>query len=156
MKKRMRLFITLGVAVIIVVVIAVAIVMINRDRKDGDDSNNAEENVRVLEDGTRVNESERIRETRVVEGLEISEIEITERDNLTQLLAVVTNPTDETLGNFAISIRVLDREGNEIITIGGFIGEVEPGGTTQLNASATFDYVNAYNIEITRLVVETE
>ena len=36
----------------------------------------------------------------------------------------------------------------EITTIGGYIGEVNPGESTQLNSSATFDYANAYDFRI--------
>ena len=46
------------------------------------------------------------------------------------------------------NIIIYDENEKEITTIGGYIGEVNPGESIQLNSSATFDYANAYDFRI--------
>lgn len=48
-----------------------------------------------------------------------------------------------------LDIKLLDEQGNEIVTVGGIISPMQVGETTQLNASMTMDYANAYDVEIT-------
>ena len=75
-------------------------------------------------------------------------MQLTEKENVTVLLGTITNNTEETRGGYPVDIKIIDKEGNEIITVGGYIGEIKPGESMQLNSSATFDYANAYDFEI--------
>ena len=43
----------------------------------------------------------------------------------------------------------LDKEGKEIITVGGIISPLQPGAKTQFNTSMTLDYANTYDFKIT-------
>lgn len=108
----------------------------------------AEEFVEVLEDGTKLNVSDKLAETKTFGNYEVSNIQLTEQDGQSLILADVKNIGDTKADVVLIDITLLDKEGNEITTIGGIIGDVEPGAKVQLNASATTDFANAYDFTI--------
>lgn len=103
-----------------------------------------------VENGLRTNTSERFSKPREIEGLEINNIRLTENGDVTILLADVKNKTEEVGGDFGVDIKILDKEGNEIMSLAGYIDKVNPGETVQLNASATSDFANAYDFDITK------
>ena len=107
-----------------------------------------EEYVSVSDDGTKVNTSEKLSETKTIDGIEITGIELTESGNVTQLLATMTNTSDETQGGYVAVLTLIDEDGNVLLEMNPYIAELEPGESTQLNTSATFDYANAYDFTI--------
>lgn len=106
--------------------------------------------VDILQDGTKLNKSDKLKETKILEGMEISNFQLTEKENVTVLLATITNTSNTTQGGYPVEIKVMDKQGNEITTVSAYIGTLEPGKTTQLNTSKTFDYANAYDLSITK------
>ncbi len=141
------------VLIIISIVILVILYMIRENDKEEvkEETNQIEEEyVNKLEDGTRINTSDKLHETKTIDGLTISNFQLTEKENMTILLGTITNNTEETKGGYPVDIKIIDENGNEIITVGGYIGELEPGENMQLNSSASFDYANAYDFEITK------
>ncbi len=147
--------IIIGIVILIIIVILIA-VFGNKKNKNKQNENEqtdnqvTEEFVNVLDDGTRLNTSNKLKETKTIDGMEISNFQLTAKDNVTILLGTITNKSDAVKGDYPVNIKILDKQGNEIITVGGYIGELQPGATTQLNCSATFDYANAYDFEITK------
>ena len=151
------------VLLIIIVLLIVIIVAVNANKNKGNEENTqtpaigvveenkVEEFVEVQEDGSKVNTSEELKKTKTIDGLEISNIRLVENNNVSQVVADVTNPTNGTLGDFPVEIIVKDKEGNEITRIGGYIDRVNAGETVQLNASATSDFANAYDFEIVKM-----
>ena len=114
------------------------------------EENNMEEFVEVQENGSKVNMSEELKKTKTIDGLEISNISLVENNNVSKIVANVTNSTNKTLGGFLVDIIVKNKDGKEITTIGAYIDKVKSGETVQLNASATSDFVNANDIEIVK------
>ena len=43
---------------------------------------------------------------------------------------------------------LLDKNGKEIVTVGGIIKALKPGEKTQFNTSMTLDYANTYDFKI--------
>lgn len=109
-----------------------------------------EEFVQTLDSGVRVNTSDKLHETKSIDGLQISDFTLTQRDNTTLLLGTIKNVSSSTKGGYPIDIKVIDKDNQELITISGYINELAPGETSQLNVSTTLDYVNAYDFEITK------
>lgn len=146
------------VALIIILLLIVIIIATNANKESNEniqtpeagivEENKVEEFVKVQLDGSKVNISEELSKTKIIEGLEISNIRLIENNNVSQVLAEVKNPTNGPLGDFSIDIIILDKEGNEITRIGGYIDRVEAGDTVELNSSATSDFANAYNLKI--------
>ena len=149
----------IGVLILItVVVIIIAIIVSDGNKNKGEDekivsktnNNQTEEFVNILNDGTKLNTSDKLHETKTFDGMEISNFQLTENENVTLLLGTITNKTTTVKGGYPVNIRILDKEGKEIKTTAAYITKIEPGESTQLNTSATFDYANAYDFEITK------
>lgn len=155
MKKKEKRMIAILVA-ITVVVIMIAIWMTNlKEPKEEVKRQEVKvestgENVELLEDGTRLNTSNKLKETKKINGMEISNFQLTEKDNVTLLLGTVTNTSSTKQGGYPVNVKIVDEQGNEIITVGAYLGELEPGESTQFNTSATFDCVNAYDFSISQ------
>ena len=153
MKKSERRFILI---LIIVAIIIIAVLFNIRNGKQKEKVENepvventvSEEFVEVLDDGTKLNVSDKLSETKTFGNYEISNIQLTENNGQSLILADVKNIGDTKSEVVLIDITLLDKDGNEIVTIGGIIGDIEPGETTQLNASATTDFANAYDFSI--------
>ena len=150
-KKEKRIIIVL--VAIIVIALIVAIIIKNRNENKTTVENNtqsAEKFVDVLEDGTRLNTSNKLHETKTIDGMEISNFQLTEKDNVTLLLGTITNTSSTTKGDYPVDVKIVDQQGNEIITVSAYIAPVQSGESTQFNTSATFDYANAYDFSITK------
>lgn len=150
--KEKRMIAVLVIITIIVIIIAVIRGNSQKDANKGQEENTEtkEEFVQVLEDGTKLNNSNKLQETKKIEGMEITNIQLTEKGNVTLLLGTVTNVSDTTQGGYPVNVKIIDKTGEEIITVAGFIGQLKPGENTQLSTSATFDYANAYDFMITK------
>ena len=153
MKDNKKKVIIIALLILVILVGIKILIGNNKNRKNVNNANTSnvaidEKNVKTLSDGTRLNNSTKMQEIKTIDGLEISNIQLTEKDNVSILLGTVTNKTNETKGDYPVNIIIYDENEKEITTIGGYIGEVNPGESTQLNSSATFDYANAYDFRI--------
>lgn len=155
-KSEKRLILILIIITIIVTTIYFIVKNNNKTEELGGNNNNSQtqeqikENFSVLEDGTKLNTSKKIKETKRVDGLEFSNIEITEKDNVTIILANVKSITKDIKKDVYVDIKVLDENHNEITSLSGYIGEIKPNETISFETSATFDFANAYDIVITQ------
>ena len=154
--KRKSLVSTIIIIVVIIAVTALAVFMIMKKGGTGVAQGNntaenqatAEEFVKVLDNGTKLNISSKLSETKVVEGLEISNFQLTESGSQTVLLGKIKNNGSEARGGFEAAVTMLDKQGNEIVKLIAYIPQVKPGEEQQLNVSSTLDYANAYDIKI--------
>ena len=151
MKKSEKRMILL---LIIVAIIIIAVLVKVRDNKEENvveevpEEQIVEEFVEVLEDGTKLNVSSKLSETKTFGNYEVSNIQLTEQDGQSLILADVKNIGSTKLDVTIITVTLLDKEGKEITSIDGVIGDVEPGATVQLNTAATIDFANAYDFTI--------
>ena len=153
MKDNKKKVIIIALLILVILVGIKILIGNNKNRKNVNNANTSnvaidEKNVKTLSDGTILNNSTKMQEIKTIDGLEISNIQLTEKDNVSILLGTVTNKTNETKGDYPVNIIIYDENEKEITTIGGYIGEVNPGESIQLNSSATFDYANAYDFRI--------
>lgn len=109
-----------------------------------------EEYVQVLEDGTKLNTSTKLQEMKKLEGLEIGNIQLTYRNGVSVVLADVVNKSANKTELMAVSLTLLDKNGNVIEELNGLISELAPGASTQLNMGASSDYANAYDFTIVK------
>lgn len=142
----------IGILALITIIAIIVMVVIRNNNKNKEEQpvEPEEEFVEVLEDGTRLNKSDKLHETKTFDGMEISDFQLTENGNVTLLLGTITNTSSTNKGGYPVNITVVDKEGQEIITVAAFLGELKPGENTQLSTSATFDYANAYDFTITK------
>ena len=148
-EKRMILILLL------ILIIAIIIFIVNKNKKEDNKEENinknnitTEEFVEVLEDGTKANTSKELKRPKEIEGLEITNIQLTEKEGQTVLLANVTNSTEKDTEVIGINIVILDKKGEEIAKIPGAIPPLKTRETKQLNIGITEDYANAYNFRV--------
>lgn len=163
MKKKEKMVI---LVLLIITIALIAVGVVTRNNKNTQTANNNpnksnssqnaggeiqnldEENVVTLDDGTRLNTSKELKKEKTIDGMKITEIQLTEKANMTVLLANLTNTSNETKGGYVADITLLDKEGNELTTLHPYIDELAAGESTQLNASTSLDFANAYNFRI--------
>ena len=155
-KKEKRMILIL----LVILVIAIVIFVVSKNAKkennsNGNESTTQQENtepeefVQILEDGTKLNTSTEINKEKQVGNYKFENMQLTTQDNQTVLLADVTNTGSSKTDIQLVDVTLLDKDGNEIITIGGIISQLEPGEKTQFNTSMTLDYANTYDFKIT-------
>ena len=141
------------VAVIVVLMIVLAIVFTRRGEEPsqvGETQREENEEIYVteLEDGTKLNTSEDFNNEKRYGNLVISNMQYTEQNGMTVMLADVTNEGSTAHEPEIVTITIYG-ENNEVITeLHPAIGRIEPGETIKVNASSTADVANARDYEI--------
>lgn len=154
MNKDEKRWIVLLVAVLVIAVVLIIGLSRNKKTEEAVKNNEVEQvqkeeaYVEVLEDGSKVNTSNKLKENKEFNGLEISNIEIVEKDNETILEADVTNQTNEAQGDYGIYLKIKDDKGNEIKKIAGYINYMGAKEKTRLSIKTSYDFANAYDFEI--------
>ena len=136
------------VAIILIIIIVVVIVNINKKNKHETTENDENSYVEEIADGIRINKSTKLNESKLVNGLLISNIQLTESDGMTTLLADVTNKTEQKTSFKKLRIILLDENENEISSMIAFLNNINAGETTQLNVSTTSNYIKAYDFKV--------
>ena len=152
MKKNEKRLILILIAILAIVLIIGLFIKKNKNEENEIQNQNTvtdEKFVQVLEDGTKLNKSSKFNETKNIDGIEISNTQFTYKDGQTVLLANATNNTGKAVDITLLDIKLLDEQGNEIVTVGGIVQPLEAGAKTQFNTSMTLDYANAYDFEVT-------
>lgn len=152
-KKRAKqisetILIILIVLILFAMIITVMKVASRINDGDSEDINKREEFVQVLDDGTKLNTSTRLRRTKTVDGLKFENIQLTTKQGQSVLLADVENNTGKDIDVMLLDIILLDKNGNKLATIGGIIGDLKEGEKQQLNSSVVSDYANAYDFQV--------
>lgn len=154
MKKNEKIIISI---LLVVLVIAIIVFTVNKNKKEENNNENVntetennvtEEFVQVLEDGTKLNTSTKLNETKQVGMYKFENIQVTEKDGQSLILADVTNTSKNETDAKIVDIKLLDKDGKEIVTIGGIISPLKSGETKQFNSSMSLDYANIYDFEI--------
>ncbi len=136
------------VAIILIIIIVAVIVNINKKNKHETTENDENSYVEEIADGIKINKSTKLNESKLVNGLLISNIQLTESDGMTTLLADVTNKTEQKTSFKKLRIILLDENENEISSMIAFLNNINAGETTQLNVSTTSNYINAYDFKV--------
>ena len=161
MSRRKNKGISIITIIFIIILIVVAVVIIRKittKNNKNEQVNNltnqietdTEKYVTVLEDGTKLNISSKLKENKELEGLEITNTQITYNNGITNLLADVKNTTQAKMNMQQVTIILIDEKGETIYEIPGVIEEIEAGETKQFNTSITADFANAYDFKIVK------
>ena len=147
-EKRMLLILVIVSALII------TIIWFATRNKENNNVGGTTENVeqgeftKVEADGTIVNTSEKLKQTKENLGFSITNINFVKKGNETILTARVTNNTGEAQGDFLGQIVLLDKRGNEIGRIPAMITETENGEAIDIETTITESYANAYDFRL--------
>lgn len=151
----------IGVAIVIMII---CIIIIRGIVAKNTDTNNNTENIsennnyeyeekyaEVVDDGTKVNKSEKIKEeNKNVGSYEFSGISITSKDNQTLITAKVKNIGSSKTQLTAVDIKLLDENNQEMITLkkSALVDELEPNASTTVTVYCSSDFANAYDAEL--------
>ena len=145
----------LTLVVVVLIAIMIIIILVNAFRKKGQENVDAtqgteqgQEYVQTLSDGSKLNKSEELQKTKKVNGLEISNIQLRETGGITTLLADVKNTTNKETEDKTVKVDILDKQGNVITRLLGPIDSIPAGGPVKLNVAVTADVANAYDFRI--------
>lgn len=144
MKTNNRKVVYIILAIMVIFIIAIVIKIKGRERTIADKNTQDEPQVTVIK-------TAKLDETKIYQGLEISNIEFKIQDKTTIVKADVLNNTGADLKRTWVNIDVLDKEGNKVTSVGGCIDPVKAGETTPITSSILSNGkdLNAYDIEIT-------
>ena len=147
-EKRMLLIL------VIVSVLIITIIWFATRNKENNNVGGTTENVeqgeftKVEANGTIVNTSEKLKQTKENLGFSITNINFMKKGNETILTARVTNNTGEAQGDFLGQIVLLDKRGNETGRIPAMITETENGEAIDIETTITESYANAYDFRL--------
>ena len=141
-----KIVITIIICILIIVVIVGIIINIkNRSLKKI-----VEEFDIIYEDGVKINTSEELAKTKVVDNLELTNIILSYTDGISTLLGNLTNKGAKKTEETSLNIEMLDKEENVIAQITTTVRALNPGETAQLNANINADIAGAYNFRISK------
>lgn len=157
-KKKIRIPIFL-IIIILIIGIVIGINQINKEDKENEnqiqnevtekkEDKIKEKYIQLLEDGSKLNISEKLRKNKKIDGLVLKDIQLTYKNGVTTLLTNVENTSKEKSKQKVVEVTLVDENKEKIYTLQGIIEEVEAGGTKQLNCSITADFANAYDFTI--------
>ena len=147
-QKRWMILVIIVVAVILILAIVYSRRGEGEEISQGERGQNEEIYVTELEDGTKLNTSEDFNNEKRYGNLVISNMQYTEQNGMTVMLADVTNEGSTVHEPEIVTITIYG-ENNEVITeLHPAIGRIEPGETIKINATSTADVANARGYEI--------
>ena len=141
-KKNLIPIYILAIIVVIVVGVIITIKIKNKDKPK-----QVDEFVSEYSNGIKENTSSKLHEDKLFEGIQISDINLLQRtSNTTSLVGTIKNISDSVQGGYTLNIRILDKNGNELLSIPVNVPSLEPGATTPLISTTSYDLINAYDI----------
>ena len=120
----------------------------NNIENQGNENKVVEEFVQEQADGSKVNTSEKLKTTKTVEGLELTNIRLVENGGLSEIMADAKNTTNSEIKELTMIITVLDKEGKTLAELQATVFNVGAGKTTTLRAGITDDIANAYDFTV--------
>ena len=68
---------------------------------------------------------------------------------MSKFTANVKNNGNYEIKDLILSIKLVNSKNEEITTISGYVGNINPGEVLKLDTQATFDFSNVYDVQIT-------
>ena len=154
-KKKITLNPLIILIVIAVIIAIIVIININNNNNktenitpQGQEEQNTESYVEEIETGLKINKSTKLNEAKEVQGLKITNIQLSTKDGMTTLLADVINNSGTKTALKTVEITLIDKEGNELTKVTGIVDSLDVEDSKQLNIGMTSDYVNAYDFKV--------
>lgn len=153
------------IAIVLVTAIVIAIISGNQKQPEGENllqnsTTNTEQtpqttrptiegNEYVSEsNGLKTNTSSKLKEDKTYGQYKFTNIRLQTDANGSVLLADVTTTATEKQEGKEVTIKFIDKEGNELVKIGAYIGQIKPGETKTFRTETTTDITNVYDFII--------
>lgn len=150
--ERKQVFIMISVMVVIILILfVIKVVSGNKDESQSAQSNvQNEAYVEKQEDGTKVNTSNKLKETKKLGDLEFSNIRLTSKNGESYLTATVKNVGGSKAGDEFVTITVVDDQGSILTSVDAYLGTIQAGAETTLSSKTSSDFANAYDFTVSR------
>lgn len=147
-EKKMIMIITIIGTIVIGGILLIKNITKEKEGTKGEEPQESEQYVGILEDGTKLNKSNKLKETKKIEGMEITGIQLTNQNGVSRIIGTVTNKTNKDIELTPIKIILYDDKKNILEEVNGLISPMKVGESVQLNVGITADYANAYDLKI--------
>lgn len=151
-KERKMIFALIVIAIIVIIVMLVIrnTILAEKNEKGNKQVENVliEEDVNEIEGTANLDEDNKLQEVKNFDGMKTDYFELTQEGNSVNVVGAVVNVSEGVKGGYPADLKILDKDGNEIITLVIYIGELQPGEGAEFITSAEFDYEKAYDYEI--------
>ncbi len=109
--------------------------------------------IETLQDGTKRNTSEKLKETKTINGIELRNIELVEKtDGTIELSATAKNVITEKIDTNMLQIKLLSKDNETIGSTYISVMNLEPNNTLSINGIIEkIDISKVYNAEIVKL-----
>lgn len=151
MKNNEKRMIAINSVIVVIIILGILLIIGNTFKKNNNvekEDENRDKYVEILQDGTKINRSERLRKAIQLDGMEIKDIQLTNKNEVSVLLATATNLSNQNIELTEVKVRLYDENYNILEEINGVISSTKPGESVQLNVSISDDYSNAYDLTI--------
>lgn len=148
MKKRVN-WPKLLLVLIIVILVIIGIFKFFTKEKNSDDISYAE----TLQDGTKQNISQKLKESKNIDGIELSNIELIQKsDGTIEFSAKAKNTTSKNIDTNMLQVKLLSKDNQLIGNIYISVINLAPNNTSGIKGSAKgFDISKVYSTEIIKL-----
>lgn len=147
--KEKRMILILVMLTIIMLIITIVVKNNNKNKEEGIEQKQSTL-VEEKEDGTKESISNKLKETKQLEDLEVTNIQITEENGEATIRANITNKTTTSKQEFPITIKVLNQNGEVIQEVGAYVGKMQAGETRAIHASINMDISEIYDVTFER------
>lgn len=147
-KDKKKIAIIAGIiTVVIVAIIGITIAIINNNEKNKNIDPETEF-VEIDAEGNRRNISKKLKETKTFGNMEMNNIELTAKKNVSLLKANFTNKGEETEKEKIVTVEILNKKKEVISSFDTVINKMDPGETIEFSMNITEDISNAYDLTI--------
>ncbi len=148
MKRKVN-WLKILLTLIIIILIIISVYKFFTKEKHPDEVNYIE----TLQDGTKRNTSENLKETKTINGIELSNIELLEKtDGTIELSATAKNTTAETTNTNMIQVKLLSKDNQTIGNIYVSVSSLGPNSTMGVKGTMKeIDISKVHSAEIKRI-----
>lgn len=147
-KDKKKIAIIAGIiTVVIVAIIGITIAIINNNEKNKNIDPETEF-VEIDAEGNKRNISKKLKETKTFGNMEMNNIELTAKKNVSLLKANFTNKGEETEKEKIVTVEILNKKKEVISSFDTVINKMDPGETIEFSMNITEDISNAYDLTI--------
>jgi len=147
-KEKKKIFKIIGILVLIIIILFV-IKSITKNKENDGETLTKQAYVEIQEDGTNLNTSDKLKQTKKLGELEFSNISLTSKDGQSYITADVKNTSSSNLGNKFIHLTIVDDKNETLSSVTIYLGNIKPEETITINSKASSDFANAYDFLIT-------
>lgn len=145
--KEKKMILILVLITIALILLKIIITNSNKESKEKVDKQQQTSIIEQTENGVKQSNSEKLKETKKLQELDVTDIQITEENGELTIRANVINNTTNLKNEFPVNVKLLNSKGEVIQELGAYVGKMKAGETRTINASINMDISEIYDIQ---------